>query len=360
MSEDSLPAPTSSEIQAVIEATAGRQILEHGQLRGVRPVHSSDRTYSKVHRFVLDFDRGELDVCLKLHQRSRSSHAREWAQEEFRVLRALHAAIATRGRTTELSVVRPLLFLPELPGILLETHRGTVLNDLLKARRFRFWRRSMSLLEEYYEKAGVSLRELQRLTASDPEVLQALKGWSPINYSPDEILDEAEHDFQRVATLAGIENKGPAGRLHETSKECFREGVADTYVRVGGHGDFTPVNVFVLGPRVTLFDFVNFNLGHPLEDVSRFISYTYFLQKDPLSMARRDVTRLVEAFMHGYGGAPWRDDPILRFFFQKSMYRTLEGGVRFLAKPWPAATIYRRAMLRTFHRWVDEGMGLPA
>jgi Phosphotransferase enzyme family len=359
VTEDRPSAPTLAQIQAVIEDAVRAQIVEYGRLRAVNLAQSNYRAYSKVHRFVLDFERGSLDVCLKLHQRTSSSEAREWAQEEFSVLGALYAASAVRRKTTELSVVRPLLFLPQLPGIVLETHHGAVLNDVLKARRLRWWSRSIRQLEEHFEKLGISLREFQRLTVSDPEVVEVLNGLSPIDYSPNDFADEADRRFQGAMSLAGNENGASTQRLHEVSRRCFLEKVRDDYPRVGGHGDFTPVNVFVLGSRVTLFDFVNFNLGHPFEDVGRFISYTYFLRKDPLSMARRDVSRLVEAFMHGYGLAGWRSDPILRFFFQKSMYRTLEGGLRFLKKPWPAVTIYRRAMLLTFSRWVEEGMGLP-
>jgi len=352
---------STKDMHAAVEEAARVHLAEHGRLLAVTPLHSSGRTYSKMHRMELRFEKGTLDVCIKLHLRDDPSLEQEcvtWAREEFAVLKALYAA-ARDAR--ELSVVRPLAFLPQLPGILLETHHGTVLNTLLKERTLGPWRRrSVESLESYYGKLGVSLREFHDLTTGNPDLVKALAALSLFTYSADQLLEEADDGFQRAMSLSPNGNHASAERLYGLSREGFSRVVRADYRRVGVHGDFTPVNIFVHGTQTTVYDFVNLHYGHPYEDLSRFISYTYFVQKDPLALRRKDVIRLIAAFMDGYGLSEWRVDPVLSFFFQKSMFRTLRGGFRFAKRPGLLRAIYRRAMLSVFHAWVRDGMRVPS
>jgi aminoglycoside phosphotransferase (APT) family kinase protein len=353
--------PDTAEIGAAVEEAARVRLAQHGRLLEVTAMRSSGRAYSRVHRFQLKFEGEIVDACLKLH-RHRDPALRErcvaWAREEFGVLEALHPA---SRKARELSVVRPLAFLPQLPGILLEAHEGVVLNTLLGARRLAPRRaRRFDELEAAYARLGVSLRELQELCTRDREVVRALAALSPLRFGREELLRQADETFERAMSLNGDVERAAAERLYHDAREAFRRSAPAEDALVAAHGDLTPVNVFVLGPKVTLFDFVNFHLGHPYEDVSRFVTYTCFLRKNPLSLGRRDVARLVDAFMDGYGLRGWRDDAVFGFFLQKSMYRTLGGGFRFVAKPWLSRTIYRRAMLRLFREWIREGMTVPS
>jgi Phosphotransferase enzyme family len=349
------------EIHAAVEEAARVQLGSHGRLLELVPVHASGRAYSKVHRMELRFEQDTLDVCLKLHRRDNPLHEEEcvaWAAEEYTVLAAVHAAATA---SEELSVVRPLALLPQLPGILFETHHGTVLNSVLRVRGFGSGRRRrLGALECYYRKLGVSLREFHGMTTGHPDVVGTLAGLSLINYGADDLLKEADDGFERAMLLSSNGTRAQAEETYRSTREDFRRLVAADYAQVGVHGDFTPVNVFIDDAGVTLFDFVNFHRGHAYEDISRWISYTYFAQKDPLSLGRQDVARLTAAFMDGYGLPDWRTDPVLRFFFQKSMFRTLLGGFRFARRPGLGRAIYRRAMLRVFRQSVREGMCLPS
>jgi hypothetical protein len=353
--------PSPGEMRAAVEEAARAQLADQGRLLAVTPVHSGGRAYSAVHRMELRFEKRTLDVCLKLyrpHDRIHEGQCVRWARKEFSVLGALHPG--TLG-AEELSVVKPLALLPELPGILLETDHGTVLNTVLKARRFGVRRqRSIEALERCYRNLGVSLRELHDLTVENLAVAKALAGLSLRTASADDLVKEADEEFQGAMLLSTNGGWAVTERRYRLARENFCRLADAGPHRVGVHGDFTPVNVFVHDARATLFDFLTFHVGHPYEDVGRLLSYTYFEQKDPLSLRRRDVTRLIVAFMDGYGVPEWRGDPALEFFFQKGMFRTLRGGFRFAKRPGLARLIYRRAMLRVFHQWMKEGMALPS
>ena len=352
---------TTETITRELEEAVQDRLPEYGPLVAVTPQESSDGSYSNVVRYSLCFENRDLDVCLKIHRRRGMPFEQDcvgWADEEFRILKMLYAS-SQEGWS--LSVVKPLLFLPRLPGILLETHPGEILNSVLKARRFRFGasRESMSELERCYFGLGESLQDMQRLSLERAEAREGIAALSPWVLNADDVLESADRGVIKTLSLCRAGRRQAAKKIYESTRRDFIALTTEDYPLVGAHGDFTPVNIFVSGSRVTMFDFVNFHLGHPFEDVSRFISYTYFLAKDPLSFCERDVSGLIGAFMEGYGLPDWRENAVLKFFFQKNIFRTLGGGLRFQNKSWLARSIYRWAMLRVFNRWIDSGMGLP-
>ena len=350
---------TTEVIRRELEEAIQDRLLEYGPLVAVTPLESNDRAYSNVLRFSLSFEKQDLDVCLKIHRRRGRPFEQDcarWADKEFRVLEILYAC---SQEECSLSVVKPLLFLPRIPGILLETHPGRILNAVLNARRFRFGasRESMRELESCYFKLGESLEDMQQLSLEHGETKERIVALSP-RVLNDDVLESADRGINKSLSLCRTGRRQTAKETYESTRRNFIALTAADYPLVGVHGDFTPVNVFVGGSRVTLFDFVNFHLGHPFEDVSRFISYTYFLRKDPSSFRKADVSNLIAAFMEGYGLTNWRENGVLMFFFQKNMFHTLSGGLRFQDKSWLARSLYERAMLRVFHRWIDHGMGL--
>ena len=344
--------------QEIQEAAANDATLSSlGSLVGIRPLEVNKRSFSTVRRFALAFEERELDVCLKIHRRSNRGFEQEcvaWANEEYCVLKSLHTRA---GDGSELSVVRPILFLPKLPGILMETHAGEILNDRLRRVRFGKNSESWEELGRCFYDVGRNLKEMQRLSTEDPEVRGA---FSLVRWVLDAeyVTDEADRGSASAVSFLKSSRRSAAERAYAESRAQFLATLREGYPTVAVHGDFTPVNVFARGERVTLFDFVNVHHGHPYEDVSRFLCYTYFLQKDPLSYGVSRVHRLMVDFMSGYGLEGWRDDAALRFFFQKNMFRTLGGGLRFQARRWPMRSLYRYLMLRVYRRWVDDGMGL--
>jgi len=348
------------EIRSHVEAQVRRHLIGFGPLRAVTALHSKKRVYSSVMRFRLCFESQELDACVKIHRRSDTPGSEKrtvWAGKEFELLKIFHAA---QGRAAQLSVVRPLLLLPDLPGILLETHPGQILSAVLNRRRLGLagWRGSRQELERHYAAVGSSLREFQDVSTTDAETRTALSGFPFRERGAPEVLADAEDGFRKALARVRPGHRPRAEEAFSASREAFLASTSAGFPRVGVHGDFTPVNVFVHQGRVTLFDFVNFHWGHMFEDVSRFVGYTYFLQKDPLSFRPIDISALISAFLEGYRLPGWRTDPVLGFFFKKSMCRTLGGGLRFQSKRWPWNTLYEKAMLRVFHRWIDQGMTL--
>ena len=349
------------EVASELESVVRQRLNGHGRLLAVRPLQSRRRAFSNVLRFSLSFEERDLDVCLKIHRRTNAGFQEEcvdWAKEEFTLLEVLYSA-SPEG--SPLSVVRPLLFLPRLPGILLETHPGQVLNAAMKTRwlGLRSPREPIERLAHYCFLAGKGLREMHRLTTEDERTLRTLSALSPIVIDAAGVLQAADDLFSRAFSLCRRGVRQAAEPIFQSSRAAFVAATAGRYPLVGAHGDCTPLNVFIDGSRVTFFDLVNYHRGHAFEDVSRFISYTYFLQKNPLAFRRHEVSGLIRAFLEGYGLASWRTDPVLRFFFEKSMFRTLGGGFDLRSGRRPLKSLYRRAMLRVFQRWVTQGMPVP-
>lgn len=346
--------------ERVVRETALVELEQYGRLLGIRPLGGTARSFSSVKRLALTFEDQELDVCLKVHRRTSKGFEPEcvnWALEEFEVLQAIQRLAGDSARP---SVVRPILFLPTLPGILLETNSGEILNDRLRSRRFgRGLVQGSKGLDELagtFVEVGRNLRALHDLSRAvgSSQLVGSVRPW---------VLDadyvRAEADKGASIAFGHLRaNKDQAHERYRAARDQFDFGQQE-FQQVAAHGDFTPINIFVSGQQVTFFDFVNFHLGHPFEDVSRFLSFTFFLQKDPSAYGAADVSRLIAAFMDGYDLDGWRDEPALTFFFQKNIFRTLTGGLRFQGKRWPLSAFYTAGMLRVFRRWVERGMRLP-
>jgi Ser/Thr protein kinase RdoA (MazF antagonist) len=69
---------------------------------------------------------------------------------------------------------------------------------------------------------------------------------------------------------------------------------------VGAHPDFQPDNLLVGSRGVTVLDFTSFCYAPPVSDVARFVAALMFLEKNPV-YSPRTVTRLLSAFLDGYG-----------------------------------------------------------
>jgi len=340
--------------RAVREEMNGRALV------AVSPMQSRRRSFSSVLRYRLRFEDRELDVCLKVHRRANTGFQEEcvlWAKEEFEVLQALYAA-ARDG--SPLSVVRPLLFLPRLPAVLLETHPGRVLNTLLKARWLGL--RGPEIGREWLERAcrlaGAGLREMHRLTSEDGPALRALAVLRPIVVGRDAVLTATDELFGSAAAHCSGEVQRAAERGYRSARDAFGAATALSYPLVGAHGDCTPLNVFVHESRVTYFDLVNYHRNHAFEDVSRFVTYLFFLRKNPWAFPPSFADALASAFLDGYGIPSPGTDPVLRFFFQRSMFRTLNGGLGQRGDRALLSPLYEGAMRRVFAGWVAEGMAL--
>ena len=356
------PLETTEDWHEAIRSASKQKLGEHGRLRDITSLGGNARSFSSVKRFSLSFERSEIDACLKVHRRADKGFEEEcvrWAWEEFMVLKTIHGVTDADGYP---SVVRPILFLPALPGILLETNHGQILNEKLRARSLgRGLVQGAGALEELceiYFDTGRNLKSVHGL-GQDGRPRREFESFGPYTFDAEFILGEADRRVEKLELylsgrqLADIQSE--YRRLREHFVSCAR----GAFPLVPSHGDFTPVNIFVTGGRVTFFDFVNFHFGHPYEDVSRFLSYTLFLQKDPSAFGSRAIGRLTRSFVEGYDLDHWREDPVLAFFLHKNILRTLTGGLRFQNKPWPLNTLYRRGMLRVFRRWVEGGMALP-
>lgn len=348
------------QLRQTVEAAARAGVAGPGTLVAVESADARPGTQSQGHSFLLRFERGTLDTYLKIHRRRGRGFEQDclaWAEEEFRLLSALHALAPG---SPPLAVVRPLVLIPTLPGILFERHPGVTLNELLTRGRLGLGSSfPADELRQIYRLVGGSLRQLHGLLAAGTPLRADLDAFEMVETGLEQKLEETERMLNRVLDHCRAEHRAVVESTYRYARRAFLAAVERPYPRAGVHGDFTPVNIFVHEGRPTLFDFVNFHLGHPFEDVGRFLSYTRFLRKDPLSAAGHEVGPLCEAFMDGYGLQGWRSDPVLLFFFQSSMFRTLSGGLRYQSRPWPLSMLYTRAMRRALDAWIAEGMGLP-
>ncbi len=345
-------------LRETVEAAVRAEVAGPGALLAVEPASVRPGSQSRGQSFVLRFEGGTLEAYLKIHRRRGRGFEQEcvaWAEEEFRLLSALHSLAAP-----PLAVVRPLALIPTLPGILFERHPGVTLNELLKQGRLGFGSGfPASELRQIYRLAGSSLAQLHGLLAAGTPLRSRLDAYEMVEIGLEEKLEETEKMLNRVLDHCRAAHRAVVESKYRYARRAFLDAVERPYPQAGVHGDFTPVNMFVHEGRPALFDFVNFHLGHPFEDVSRFLSYTRFLRKDPLSAASQEVGPLCEAFMEGYALPGWQSDPVLLFFFLSSMFRTLSGGLRYQSRPWPLSIVYTRAMRRALDDWIAEGMGLP-
>lgn len=348
------------QLRKTVEAAVLASVPGPGALVAVEPAGARPGSQSHGQSFQIRFEGGTLDAYLKIHRRRGRGFEQEcvaWAEEEFRLLTALHALAPA---SPPLAVVRPLVLIPTLPGILLERHRGVTLNELLKQGRLGLGSSyPADETRRIYQLVGASLRRLHGLLAAGTPLRAELEAFEMVETGLDRKLEQTERMLDRVLDHCRAEHRAVVESKYRYARRSFLDAVERPYPRAGVHGDFTPVNIFVDGGRPTLFDFVNFHLGHPFEDVGRFLSYTRFLRKDPLSAAGQEVGPLCEAFMDGYGLPGWRSNTVLQFFFQSSMFRTLSGGLRYQSRPWPLSMLYTRAMRRALDGWIAEGMGLP-
>jgi hypothetical protein len=350
----------TNDIRREVEAAARQGVPGQGVLRSIDPLGTNRGSYSGGQRFRLTFDSGEVEAYLKIHRRRGRGFEDDclaWAEEEFELLSGLHEAAPS---APPLDVVKPLVLIPSLPGILLERHPGVTLNSLLKGGRLGLGRGlPAEELCRIYRLVGEGLRQLHGLLGPGTPLLTKLGEFGILEIDCDKVLQDTERMLNRVLDHCRADHRAAVESGYRYARRAFLDAVERPYPRHGTHGDFTPVNMFVHDGRPTFFDFVNFHLGHPLEDVGRFLSYTRFLRKDPFSKVGREVGPLCEAFMEGYGLRDWRANPVLVLFFQRSMFRTLSGGLRFQSWPWPLSTVYVQAMRRALDNWIAEGMALP-
>jgi len=350
----------SDDIRRQVELATRQGVPGYGVSLAVDPVGANRGSYSRGQRFRLTFDSGIVEAYLKIHCRRGRGFEQDcllWAEEEFRLLSGLHEMAPS---SAPLAVVKPLVLIPSLPGILLERHPGVTLNSLLQRGRLGLGSGlAAEELRGIYRLAGESLRQLHGLLAEGTPLRMKLERFEILEPGLDSVLAETEGMLDHVLDNCRADHRAVVESAYRYARRAFLDAVERPFPRVGLHGDFTPVNMFVHQGRLTFFDFVNFHLGHPLEDVGRFLSYTRFLRKDPLSPAGREVRPLCEAFMEGYGLEGWRSNPVLLLFFQWAMFRTLSGGLRFQSWPWPLSTLYVGAMRRALDGWIAEGMGLP-
>jgi hypothetical protein len=322
------------QVRRGVEAAARSELTDHGALNGVEIVGSSRLFYSTGCRLRLRFEQGPLDVYVKIYRRSGKGFEEEcvgWAREEFLLL----------------------------PGVAFEYHPGRPLNELLR-RRLGFGGRSVAEIASLFRGVGESLRQFHDLTRPGGAGRAHVEWLRPVEWGLDRVLASTDEMAERAASLCRRGIRGILERQYADARSAFRNAVGDDYPRWGLHGDFTPVNVFVHEGHLTLFDFVNFALGHPYEDLSRFLAYTAFLRKDPLSFSSGEVSALCQAFLDGYGiGNEERGGPELVFFFQRSLFRTLGGGIRFQTRSWPLSALYAASMRRVLESRVAAGGGLP-
>jgi aminoglycoside phosphotransferase (APT) family kinase protein len=210
-----------------------------------------------------------------------------------------------------------------------------------------------------FSEAGRHLRAFHEMTGPEGSGRPLVERLEPIEQPLDAVIESTDQMAARMARLCRPRLAPALLDLHVHAKRAFQERVTDRYPRNGVHGDFTPVNVFVDSGKTTLFDFVNFHLGHPYEDLGRFLAYTLFLRKNPLLFRSVDVSALCSAFLDGYGLTDRVSDPELVFFFQRSLFRTIGGGLRFQERSWPLNMVYARAMRRVLDSWISAGGGLP-
>jgi len=347
------------QVRRGVEAAARSELTDHGALNGVEIVGSSRLFYSTGCLLRLRFEQGPLDVYVKIYRRSGKGFEEEcvgWAREEFLLLQGVSRLARQVGGPP---VVRPLLLLPEVPGVAFEYHPGRPLNELLR-RRLGFGGRSVAEIASLFRGVGRGLRQFHDLTRPGGAGRAHVEGLAPVEWGLDRVLASTDEMAERAASLCRRSVRGTLERQYADTRSAFCSAVGEDYPRWGLHGDFTPVNVFVHDGDLTLFDFVNFALGHPYEDLSRFLAYTAFLRKDPLSFSSGEVSELCRAFLDGYGIAnDERQGPELAFFFQRSLFRTLGGGIRFQTRSWPLSAIYAASMRRVLESRVAAGGGLP-
>jgi len=347
------------QVRRGVETAARSELANRGALSDVEVVGSSRLFYSTGCRLRLRFENGLLDVYVKIYRRSGKGFEEEcvgWAREEFLLLQGVSEFARRLGGPP---VVRPLLLLPEVPGVAFEYHPGRPLNELLR-RRLGFGGRSIQELASLFRGVGEGLRQFHDLTRPGGAGRAHVEWLRPVEWGLDRVLTSTDEMGERAASLCRRSVRAPLERQYAAVRGAFRSAVADDYPRWGLHGDFTPVNVFVHDGDLTLFDFVNFALGHPYEDLSRFLAYIAFLPKDPLSFRAGEVSELCRAFLDGYGiGDDERQGPELAFFFQRSLFRTLGGGIRFQTRPWPLSALYAASMRRVLESRIAAGGGLP-
>lgn len=290
----------TAEDDTVFGPVLDRLAADSSELLGVpwarSPIHSRMiRPFSYIARTTLGVGDQSLSVYIKVTRVANDAEPERIRQLAQRVARDYEVTRNVYGRMPHergLSVVKPIAVFPDLLAIVTEEAVGETLlrrleRDLPRWRIGRF-----ASLERTLGQAGEWIRAFQSASA--------VGSGSDAGYVETYI----DHRLCRLVSH-------PAARFSPVDRDAVltmlrRDAAAvpsDQRVAVPIHADLALANILVDGSRITVLDFAMTAAGAVYHDVTHLYMQLGLLGLKP-HYGMRAATRLQDALLEGFGGAP--------------------------------------------------------
>jgi hypothetical protein len=329
----------------IAEAVLRSEHFATRNAKHVELVESSGRPASTVFQIRVQVDDGPRLFWVKV----RPSGSLGTGEDEYKFLKKANDAF---GQDGELSVVRPVAYLPDFDAVVTENVEGHPLHSLVK-RSLNRLTAPFAVLEDFerhFVRCGAWLAKLHEHTLSPVE-----------RFDP--------HVLHRYvdARLAYLESRGAIDRVLRERTVAYLNSLlvsaeADALLRVWTHGDYAPYNVVVSPRRLSVINpdiggyFADLgNYCSRYEDIVHFYRFTQSMSMASSLIAPRVRQRLATSFLEGYtdAGGPVLSERSAAFRAFRLKYELLAA----LGIEWPS--ILRRlssgrSRIERFQEWLDD------
>ena len=276
---------------------------QHGELRNVRVVGHTPKTYHYIYDIVMDFASGSERLAAKVYRGSKcgAQGARGMAKLEAGNLEQVYTVFQKRHQT---GVPRPIGDFTEMGTVVSEKLSGLPLQSIIMKAALLPGYADRGILTEAARQTGAWLKSFHRATSDMPEPFDPtglLKDLETLcaNCRGEGLDDGAVHTI-----LAGTKTI-----LARSKKSLPTSAVLC---------DFTPLNVIVTENGIGFCDFAKMKMrGNSYHDVAMFLACVEALEKYPF--CNRTITGEVqEGFLEAYG-VTQTEQAILRVLKMKAL-----------------------------------------